>query len=52
MFMPKSLRVTQEAVAARRAAVRNSKKKRDARCIEEAEMDRLMTKLKHEQSDK
>jgi len=44
--------VTQEAVAARRAATRNSTKKRVARCTEEAEMDRLMTKLKYEQSEK
>lgn len=51
MFMSKSLRVTTEAVVARRAAMRNSKKKRGARCTEEAEVNRFMTKLMHEQSE-
>lgn len=35
--------MTQETVAARRAAVKNSKMRRDMRCAEEAEIDCLMT---------
>lgn len=44
--------MTGEAAAARRTAMTGSRNKRDAGGTDEAEMDHLMTKLKHKQSEK